>query len=99
MADTVERSQRSNDEPSVAAATEPAAPAGVRHKNGGAADGRKAAGKTSSDSFARDLLTALVRFRDGDFSSRMPADLVGVEGKIADVFNDISSTSSRRTQE
>src|SRR5204863_5867864 len=45
------------------------------------------------------LLETLVRFRDGDFGSRMPADLVGIEGKIADVFNDILSVSSRRAGE
>ncbi|HEY3499568.1 MAG TPA: hypothetical protein VGK73_32985, partial [Polyangiaceae bacterium] len=53
----------------------------------------------SGPDFARSLLDALVRFRDGDFSSRMQSDLVGVEGKIADVFNDILSVSARRTAE
>src|SRR5687768_1661805 len=52
-----------------------------------------------SDEFARNLLHALVRFRDGDFGSRLPSSLVGVEGKIADVFNDILSVSSRRSLE
>src|SRR5262249_29342500 len=33
---------------------------------------------------------------DGDFSSRMPTELVGIEGKIADVFNDILVVSARR---
>ncbi|HKU38293.1 MAG TPA: hypothetical protein VJR89_09100, partial [Polyangiales bacterium] len=33
----------------------------------------------TSDAFARNLLESLVRFRDGDFSSRMPNDLVGLE--------------------
>jgi hypothetical protein len=45
----------------------------------------------ASDTFSRDLLTALLRFRDGDFHGRLPADLLGVEGKVADV----STTSSR----
>ena len=66
------------------------------HRNGGSAAKRNG---SSSDSFARDLLAALLRFRDGDFSSRMPADLVGLEGKIADVFNDILAVSARRTAE
>jgi HAMP domain-containing protein/CheY-like chemotaxis protein/signal transduction histidine kinase len=52
-----------------------------------------------NEAFSRDLLEALLRFRDGDFGSRMPSDLTGVEGKIADVFNDILSVSSRRTAE
>jgi HAMP domain-containing protein/CheY-like chemotaxis protein/signal transduction histidine kinase len=55
--------------------------------------------RSSNEAFARNLLDALVRFREGDFGSRMPSDLVGVEGKIADVFNDILSVSSRRTAE
>ena len=54
---------------------------------------------TSGDGFERDLLVALLRFKDGDFSSRMPADLVGVEGKIADVFNEILAVSARRAAE
>src|SRR4051812_19578067 len=49
---------------------------GDAHANGGAA----------SDSFSRSLLNALYRFRDGDFSSRLPTDFVSIEGKIADVF-------------
>lgn len=58
-------------------------------------NGHSLAGQT----FARELLEALVRYRDGDFGSRMRADLVGVEGKIADVFNDILVVSARRASE
>jgi HAMP domain-containing protein/CheY-like chemotaxis protein/signal transduction histidine kinase len=54
---------------------------------------------SSSEVFAKNLLEALIRFRDGDFSTPMPADLVGIDGKIADVFNDILAVSSRRTAE
>jgi HAMP domain-containing protein/CheY-like chemotaxis protein/signal transduction histidine kinase len=53
----------------------------------------------SSKSFAQDLLAALLRYRDGDFSARMPTDILGVEGKIADVFNGILAVSARRTVE
>src|SRR2546423_9448630 len=52
-----------------------------------------------ASSFSRDLLGSLLRFKDGDFSSRMPSDLVGIEGKIADVFNDILAVSTRRAEE
>src|SRR5690349_7440228 len=62
-------------------------------------DAGTAANGTASDAFARRLLESLVRFRDGDFGSRMPADLVGLDGKIADVFNDILTVSSRRAAE
>ncbi|HSC88804.1 MAG TPA: response regulator [Polyangiaceae bacterium] len=52
-----------------------------------------------SDPFARELLSALLRLRDGDFSARLPADALGVEGKVADAFNDIVATNARRSQE
>ena len=38
----------------------------------------------------------MLSFRAGDFAARMPADLVGVEGKIADAFNDVVALSERR---
>jgi len=53
----------------------------------------------ATESFARDLLLSLMRFKDGDFSSRMPPTLVGIEGKIADVFNELLAVSERRAAE
>ncbi|HVV51554.1 MAG TPA: HAMP domain-containing protein, partial [Polyangia bacterium] len=41
----------------------------------------------------------MVRYRDGDFSARLPTDVLGVEGKIADVFNGILAVSARRAAE
>ncbi len=38
---------------------------------------------------ANQVLTALVAFRKGDFSVRLPVDQVGVTGKIADTLNEI----------
>ncbi len=69
------------------------------HQNaeGNSENGR--ATDSAGESFARNLLDALVRFRDGDFASRMPPDLVGIEGKIADVVNDIFTVSARRSAE
>ena len=52
-----------------------------------------------SDQFSRALLSAMLSFRAGDFAARMPADLLGVEGKIADAFNDVVALSERRSQE
>ena len=49
--------------------------------------------------FQRSLLAALTRFKAGDFSARMPNELTGVEGKIADAFNDILVVSERRAVE
>ena len=45
-----------------------------------------AAGGNGKSSFEDDLLVAMLAFRDGDFSARMPSSLIGVEGKIADAF-------------
>src|SRR4051812_4951255 len=41
----------------------------------------------------RALLAALRAFRKGDFSVRLPLDLVGVDGEIAQAFNDVVETS------
>ena len=37
---------------------------------------------------SRLLLEALVGLKNGDFSVRLPVDWVGVDGKIADAFNE-----------
>ncbi|MEK7275310.1 MAG: HAMP domain-containing protein, partial [Candidatus Desantisbacteria bacterium] len=37
------------------------------------------------------LLEALMRLKDGDFAVRLPVDWTGMDGKIADVFNEIVS--------
>jgi HAMP domain-containing protein/CheY-like chemotaxis protein/signal transduction histidine kinase len=55
--------------------------------------GRRPAG------FSRDLLVALQRFRDGDFEVRLAPDFAGIDGKIADVFNEILRVSARRAAE
>jgi hypothetical protein len=51
------------------------------------------------DQFSRQLLSAMLAFRDGEFAVRLPSDLVGVDGKIADAFNDIVALSERRARE
>ncbi|QYF91733.1 HAMP domain-containing protein [Massilia sp. PAMC28688] len=45
------------------------------------------------------LLTALVALRKGDFSVRLPSDLTGMNGKIADTLNDIIENSDKIAQE
>jgi hypothetical protein len=47
----------------------------------------------------RQLLRVLVAARDGDFATRLPTDITGIEGKIADVFNEIMLTNQRMAQE
>jgi len=49
--------------------------------------------------FSKALLEALFLLRDGDFTVRLPNDLIGIDGKIADVFNDIAAVSERRARE
>jgi len=51
------------------------------------------------EAFSRQLLAAMLAFRDGDFGARMPSDLTGVDGKIADAFNEIATLSERRARE
>src|SRR3954470_1321706 len=51
------------------------------------------------DVFSRQLLHAMLAYRSGDFAVRLPADLTGIDGKIADAFNDIVAVSERRARE
>ena len=61
--------------------------------------GSPATALADADQFSRRLLTAMLAFRDGEFGVRLPADLIGVDGKIADAFNDIVAVSERRARE
>src|SRR5438128_1044535 len=45
------------------------------------------------------LLAALMAFKRGDFSARLPEDWIGVPGKIADTFNTVIETNERMTRE
>src|SRR5688572_10680255 len=46
-----------------------------------------------------ELLRALQAVRDGDFSVRLPGDRTGLEGKIADTFNEIVISNERMAGE
>ena len=63
------------------------------------ADGPDLAARHGDPTFSRSLLAAMLRLKEGDFSVRMPSDLTGVDGKIADTFNDIAVVSERRSRE
>src|SRR5437763_13864007 len=52
-----------------------------------------------TDSETRQLLSALMAFKRGDFSARLPEDWVGVPGKIADTFNTVIETNQRMARE
>ena len=45
------------------------------------------------------LLAALRAFRRGDFAVRLPKGLTGVEGEIAEAFNDVVEMNDRMTRE
>ena len=41
----------------------------------------------SAEARTRQLLTAIIAFRDGDFSARLPNDWIGLDGRLAEAFN------------
>jgi len=45
------------------------------------------------------LLTTLRQMRDGDFSARLPGTWTGLEGKVADTFNEIVSANQQMASE
>src|SRR3712207_4053533 len=45
------------------------------------------------------LLKTLRAFRKGDFSARLPLDLTGIDGEIAEAFNDIAELNQGLTRE
>ncbi len=45
------------------------------------------------------ILAALQTMRDGDFSVRLPVAWTGLEGKIADTFNDIIAANEQMARE
>ncbi|HMH62443.1 MAG TPA: HAMP domain-containing protein [Bradyrhizobium sp.] len=59
---------------------------------------RKSAPDGTPDSL-QDLLHALQAMRGGDFSVRMTGDHLGIEGKIADTFNEIVAANQRMAQQ
>jgi HAMP domain-containing protein/signal transduction histidine kinase/DNA-binding response OmpR family regulator len=48
---------------------------------------------------SRQLLRAMVAFRDGDFSVRLPADWPGMDGRIAEAFNQSLAHEGRISRE
>src|SRR5205085_4523380 len=83
--DLQENSMRKNAPASVAVAENGAAPA-----NGHALD---------SSPNLRALLHGLQAVAAGDFTVRLPGDWTGLEGKIADTFNDIVAANHKMAEE
>src|SRR6201987_4488131 len=59
---------------------------------------RKSAANGNPDPM-QELLHALQAMRSGDFSVRMTGDHLGIEGKIADTFNEIVAANERMAQQ
>jgi HAMP domain-containing protein/signal transduction histidine kinase/DNA-binding response OmpR family regulator len=53
----------------------------------------------SEEARSRLLLTAVGAFRDGDFSVRLPADWTGIDGRIAEAFNQALAHEDRIARE
>jgi hypothetical protein len=64
-----------------------------------AARQRNRASSNGTDFDTGQLLSALMAFKRGDFSARLPEDWIGVPGKIADTFNAVIETNHRMTRE
>src|SRR6516162_700491 len=48
---------------------------------------------------AKLVLAALMSFKRGDFSARLPVEWTGVAGKISDTFNEVISSNERLAAE
>src|SRR6266700_5772311 len=55
--------------------------------------------EAASNDLTRQLLSALLAYKAGNFSVRLPADWTGVPGKIADAFNEIVEFNQRLSVE
>ncbi len=72
----------------------------ARTENGGQLDAAPSPPLGSPESpNLGELLQALHAVRDGDFSVRLPGDWTGLEGKIADTFNEIVTSNARMAAE
>src|SRR5438552_8201448 len=64
-----------------------------------AARPRNRAPSNSTDFDTGQLLSALMAFKRGDFSARLPENWIGVSGKIADIFNAVIEMNERMARE
>src|SRR5688500_17784032 len=55
--------------------------------------------RKQSDFRARQMHAAMMAFRDGDFAVRLPTDWDGIEGRIAEAFNQALAHEDRITRE
>ncbi|HUQ11118.1 MAG TPA: hypothetical protein VM146_12450, partial [Steroidobacteraceae bacterium] len=68
----------------------------AKQQNGNGSNGGHA---EAPDADLKKLLRALQAVRDGDFTVRLAPDLTGLNGKIADAFNDMVGANERMSKE
>jgi len=56
-------------------------------------------GDFESELSAEAILAALVAFKKGDFSVRLPLTWTGVSGKVADTFNEVAELMAHQTED
>jgi len=76
-----------------------AVPSTRRRKIKRASNGSAAAKPAGTSAPLQELLHALQAMRSGDFSVRMTGDHLGIEGKIADTFNDLVAANQQMAQQ
>src|SRR3984957_5596767 len=64
-------------------------------RSNGNANGKQNGDEVVDELFKRQLLEALSSLQQGKFSARMPGDLTGLDGKIADTFNEVVGRMER----
>jgi HAMP domain-containing protein/signal transduction histidine kinase/DNA-binding response OmpR family regulator len=64
-----------------------------------ARDTERVAAGDAAEARSRELLAAIIAFRDGDFSVRLPANWPGTDGRIAEAFNQSVALEARIAQE
>ena len=71
----------------------------LRPKSKGGRNGAERRADNQEDAQSRLILSAIMAFRDGDFSVRLPTDWEGTDGRIAEAFNQTIGLEDRITQE
>src|SRR5919201_3308941 len=72
---------------------------GSRRGSGTSAERETARASALAGPQTRQLLKALAAWRKGNFSVRLPEEWVGIEGKVAEAFNDAVELNQRLTRE
>ena len=74
-------------------------PARANGRSNGRAKPSRASAQRDAALDQRELLAALRAFRRGDFTARLPRGLEGMDGDIAEAFNEVVELAQRKTME